>query len=778
MSRPSLRLTAAGQRISDKAIRRGIVLSLTSSSMGMFFCCLVGIPLQMFLEALGATSVQMGALGTILLLAGTAQIPGAFLSERLDRRKSTWLVAALIHRSLWFVPAALPFLFPDRPRLMVYLLLAITGLSMALAHSASAPWFSWMADLIPDRLKGKFWGRRQTWTMGALLLASWLSGTLLDAWPNPGKPGGVWTGFVVVFLLYATLGVADILLHCLVPEPTAAKRTTIDPWPTRILTPLRIPAFRNLTLAAGFWSFSLMFMASFSGLILKRDFDVTYTQLAWTVIFWTLGGMLSGKIWGSLITRLGGRSFTVIMLVATAFMTLSWFVASPTPMTLQGFLTPIPLVGRLAAWGLNLLPSSIAAPLATFTMPQAVWLFCLVNLLNGMFISGIMTGQFNLASRLAPKEGRTMAMAVHFSVVGLIGAIGPWLGGELLEWTSSLGGEITYPWGVAFHPIHCLVVIRILFIFSLVIPFLIASRPPEGDMPVRKAVSRLLVGNPIRTIHSIYTVGAAVPSWKRASAVRQLGADRTELAISDLIEKLYDPSSDVREEAAEALGNIGSPEAVDALIAKLEDPDADLAPQIAKALRRPRPAKAVDALVKKLNDEDTETQSQSAKTLGHIGDRRAVPALLNLLARSGDTRTVTSSSEALARLGELAAIHEILPRMKESRNPVLKRSLAVAVGDLLGEPEGFYQVLSREEEERGSEAENLLKVLRAQIRLATRKKLRDEGNTLIEAIDQRYGIGLGYLDFLRHGWEEADLGNRDHVDILLGIYFLSCRGMN
>jgi hypothetical protein len=282
----------------------------------------------------------------------------------------------------------------------------------------------------------------------------------------------------------------------------------------------------------------------------------------------------------------------------------------------------------------------------------------------------------------------------------------------------------------------------------------------------------------------------------------------------------------VREEAAHALGSIGGPEAVDALVARLDDPESDLAPQIARALRQTRDPRSVDALVRRLADPDRETRTEAARTLGAIGDPRAAPVLMELLGGTDDPKILSASSEALARLGEIAAIYEILPRLKETRNPVLRRSLAVAVGDLLGERDGFYRVLTREQKSRGVEVERLMRDLRRRIGAATRKRMAGPGGILagktreledayeeedyrlcseilfdlaigLAALrwgiryggdgkafvndivwrDLRFGVGVWYLDLLRHGWEEADLGARDAVDVLLGIYFLACRGL-
>jgi hypothetical protein len=235
--------------------------------------------------------------------------------------------------------------------------------------------------------------------------------------------------------------------------------------------------------------------------------------------------------------------------------------------------------------------------------------------------------------------------------------------------------------------------------------------------------------------------------------------------------------------------------------------------------------RSVEALVRRLGDPDRETRTESARTLGAIGDPRAAPSLLELLSKTQDSKVMTASSEALARLGDLAAIYEIMPRMKEARNPVLKRSLAVAVGDLLGQREGFYRVLLREQQTRGTEVEEMLQDLRRQIGDVTPATLRAEGRRLQEKTreiqsaydaeqldrcadglfelavglaalnwgisfggdaatflpdlvwrDEHFGVGVWYLCTLRAG-ESRKLGALDDVDVLLGLYFLHCHGV-
>jgi len=348
---------------------------------------------------------------------------------------------------------------------------------------------------------------------------------------------------------------------------------------------------------------------------------------------------------------------------------------------------------------------------------------------------------------LMPANGRTMAMAVHWSAVGTLGALGPLAGGKIMDWTTAHPIHWIMPTGTAFGFYHILLILQVAIVWLVAVRMLLAVKQHKGEMTFRTALASLQVGNPLRMVSGTFNVMSLLNSTTRdgrAGAVRKLGEDRFRIAVRDLIEKLEDPSSQVREEAAMALGRIGGPDAIDALVQKLDDPNIDLMPQIARALRQTHDRSSVDALIRRLRDGDRETVSEIARTLGEIGDTRASEPLLKVLQESHDSKVLSASSEALAKLGEMAAIYEILPRLQQTANPVLKRSLAVAVADLIGEPGEFYRILIREQRERSSAVEPLLNKLRDSIEVATQDRMQDQGRALIEKtrqIEQAYNAG-------------------------------------
>ncbi len=105
--------------------------------------------------------------------------------------------------------------------------------------------------------------------------------------------------------------------------------------------------------------------------------------------------------------------------------------------------------------------------------------------------------------------------------------------------------------------------------------------------------------------------------------------------VDDLILDLKYGTSDVRADAAGALGEIGDLRAVDPLILALNDSYSDVREEAAEALGNIGDPQAVDPLILALNDSDSDVREEAAGALGNIGDPRAVEPLTYLASKDG-----------------------------------------------------------------------------------------------------------------------------------------------
>src|SRR5439155_156928 len=107
---------------------------------------------------LGLTPVLVGVLGALPFAAQIVQIPSAWLTRsRGGRRTALWTIG--VSRQLPLALALLPWLsFPEPVQRAV--LLAVAAASSILSVAGNNAWTSWMGELVPDRLRGRYFGRR------------------------------------------------------------------------------------------------------------------------------------------------------------------------------------------------------------------------------------------------------------------------------------------------------------------------------------------------------------------------------------------------------------------------------------------------------------------------------------------------------------------------------------------------------------------------------------------------------------------------------------------
>lgn len=760
------------EHLSPRQARRGMDLSIIAGTLGMVWvAAALNIPMALYLEALGAGGLALGLLAMLPQIAMIVQVPSTFFIERLRGRKGVWFFCALISRLVYIFPVLAAFLPEQHRAVGIPILLISAGVGFFIGQIAVSPWLSWMADLVPENRRGSFWGRRQGISTISFLLALAGAGWVLDRFPE-----GSLAGFGIVFAVATVFGCADILLHSLAPEPAQIPvPRTLSPW-RRITAPLRNRDFAFFTAAMAIWGFGLSMIGQFGNVYLRQVFAMPYSQISMIQIASSLGSIAASFIAASLMDRMGPRVFASLMVLLAPLFHSAWLFISPDALL--------------------------------FGLPQPVILLSITGAMAGGIVAGIVVSQLNLASILTPAGGRTMAMAVHWSVVGLVSAGGPLLGGKIMDWFSAHPSGLLLPSGVEFSYIHAILLLHLVITWLITLPLFAAVRTQTRDIGMSRAVKNMVLANPLRVVRDIYNIHistASVPSKRRVQAVQELGRSRSPMVASDLAALLEDPSSDVREEAVSALGEIGDNEALDILLRTLEDSaHSDLAPQIARALRNIRNPRSIDALTRQLEDGDRETRSESVRALGEIADPRASESLLKILREEKDEKLISRSSEALARMNEQVAIYEIFPRMRSTKNRVLKRSLAATLGSFFGAPDAFYRLFSKELQEPCSEIDRLLKKIEKNagkgartrkiiaafheayeeerwadcteplLQLTRQTLQREFGSEALEEVqekDRAAGLSLWLVEQIHAAREDL----LRPVEVLLGLYVLSCR---
>lgn len=164
--------------------------------------------------------------------------------------------------------------------------------------------------------------------------------------------------------------------------------------------------------------------------------------------------------------------------------------------------------------------------------------------------------------------------------------------------------------------------------------------------------------------------------WAAAEALVSIGAP----AVPALCGALKDKNVNIRQAAAEALGQIKDPRAVESLIGALKDEDWFVRATAAGALGEIKDPSAVPALLAALRDKDGDVGGWAAWALGQIKDPSAVPALCEAL-RDEKWQVRPMAAGALGKIKDPSAVPPLIETLKD-KNEYVRGAAAWALGEI------------------------------------------------------------------------------------------------
>ena len=405
--------TKTGLKIAKQDVRSTLKASTIEGVFAAVFeSATTGLLLSNFLLQLGATSVEIGILSAIPMLVNFLQPLGAYIADRTTSRHWYNLGIFGASRLLWMVLVVAIVSGPDRAnhqQLLEWTLASVLGASV-LAAFATSNWFSWMAAVVPHRLRGRYFGFRNSATSLVTLLGVPVMGLFVSAWgDNPIL------GYGVVLFLGVLAGVISLAYQFLMvdvnpqiygkdPEIDRVKdkkeKTTTDFVPSV----LKDSNFLMFIVYFSVWTFAVNLSAPFFNVYLLRDLSLDVNLVTIYTSLSSGANLLLLMFWGKLADRWGNRPLLIAVGLVVAVTPLLW--------------------------------------LGTGNYPFAVWVWLpLLHLLGGTTLGAIALCTNNIQMEIAPLEQPSSYFAIAAAVSGVAGALGTTAGGFLAELPGmSLGG--------------------------------------------------------------------------------------------------------------------------------------------------------------------------------------------------------------------------------------------------------------------------------------------------------------------------------------------------
>jgi MFS family permease len=300
-----------------RSLRASTMEGVTAEVVG---ACCGGAALTGWALHLGCGPAAVGFLGALPSVAQVVQLPASRLTVRLGpRRVALWTVA--LSRQL-FLPVALLALLPVGPGAARAVLFAAAVLSQVLGMVCNNAWTAWMGELVPGRVRGRYFGRRSAVCTAGGAAAALAAGALLDG------VGGA-RALAVLALVASAAGVASTVLMARQHGGHPRPRPVAGPGGARRAGVLRSrPARRWLAYAVVSGAGS-GFIVPFASLYVLRDRAFGFTFLAAYGGVSALARIAAASPLGRALDRAGGpRRVVAASTALLAASPLLWVAAA------------------------------------------------------------------------------------------------------------------------------------------------------------------------------------------------------------------------------------------------------------------------------------------------------------------------------------------------------------------------------------------------------------------------------------------------------------------
>jgi len=382
----------------------------------------------------GAGDFEIGILCAIPFLAQIAQICSSWFIEQMKSRKKLVISGFLAGRIIWLLILPL-LLFSPVWRLEAFLALVIaSNFAVMLATPA---WLSWISDLVPVRIRGRYFGHRASAIAVSTVITTVLGGYILD-WFSLRELDNF--GFAVITILASIMALISVIILKKLPDPQNSSVKTHYTLKS-FLEPIRDTRFRGLLSVFFIWNISIGIAAVFFAAHMLTNLKMSFTQIALYSSSVALSAIFVNRIWGKLIDRFGSKPVLAICSLGITLVPLVWL----------------------------------------FPREDFLWILALESTYTGILWAGFNLAAFNMPIANSPQQNRPSYLAAFSVITGFGFFLASLFGGWLAETYSSLSFHIGSQTLVNYH---------LLFVISSILRFLSAllilkfHEPHEKSVPV------------------------------------------------------------------------------------------------------------------------------------------------------------------------------------------------------------------------------------------------------------------------------------------------------
>lgn len=373
----------------ENLIKRSLKYSVID---GTFASMMVGFGesfFSAFAVLLKASNVQLGLLGSLPQFLGSlSQLFSSKLIKLFKSRKKLVCISALL-QGLVYVPIALVFFFGT---FRVFHLIAFICLYWVFGMLLGPAWNSWMGDLVSEKERGAYFGRRNKITGFAYFLALLLAGYVLQHFTN-----GVtsrYVGFVAIFSLALISRVVSFIYLAKKYEPEYEMVPEADFSLFSFVKKIRSTNYGLLVIYLCLTNFAVYLSAPFFTAYMLYDLKLSYMTFTIVCAAAVIVKFASMPVWGKASDQFGTRKV----------------------LSLSGFLMPL-------------------TPILWF-FSKDVWYLIIIQMYSGFVWAGVELASFTFILDTTTSQKRATCVSYYNVLNGFALLLGAVIGSIIVMYSS------------------------------------------------------------------------------------------------------------------------------------------------------------------------------------------------------------------------------------------------------------------------------------------------------------------------------------------------------
>ncbi len=322
---------------SKMSVRTSLKASSIDGALSTVFSNITGgVLLSSFLLELGASPFEIGMVASLPMLANLLQPLGAFVSNNFNSRHNYGIWTFLPSRLLWLI-LLICIIFrnfnANSSQEIIYLTLILVIISNILAALGSASWMSWLAALVPPKLRGRYYSIRSIVSNITGLFCLPIASFIVSNWQE-----GVIAGYGVVLSISIVAGLASLFCQQFMidinPQIAGKKEEQIenlkeknqDNFFNSLIIPFKDRNLLIFLIYFALWGFAVNLSTPFFNLYMLENLGINITSVTLFNSLSNGANMLMLLIWGRLSDRIGNRPLLIFVGLAIAITPLFWLL--------------------------------------------------------------------------------------------------------------------------------------------------------------------------------------------------------------------------------------------------------------------------------------------------------------------------------------------------------------------------------------------------------------------------------------------------------------------